>query len=174
MNQTAALPFHLVRSEDVIGGAEMSTTRETVQGLLLLDGDRLVVQWRLDRATERYGSVIRTDREVEPVRQTVIPLVSIASARVRHGWLGWLLGPALVLTAADLRAFEEVVGVGGLRLAHPARLTVRIRRGDLLAAREFAAELELAAAERAIRRAEGGGSLGDGEQTSETRNRLDP
>jgi hypothetical protein len=60
----------------------------------------------------------------------------------------WWDGDRLVLTAADLRAFEVVSGEAGLRLGHPAELVVKLRRRDRLAAEEFAAELALALAER--------------------------
>ena len=55
-----------------------------------------------------------------------------------------------MLRASDLRAFEEVAGEGGLRLDHPAELLLDLRRADLLPAEEFAAEVALAVAERAL------------------------
>ena len=65
----------------------------------------------------------------------------------------------LVLTAADLRAFEEVAGAAGLSLDHPAELALRLRGADLELGREFAGELELALAERALAAAEAKESL---------------
>jgi len=83
------------------------------------------------------------------VRELVVPLVGVAGAAVRRRW--WLpRNPQLVLRAADLRAFEEVAGEGGLKLDHPAELILGLRRSDLLVAEEFAAELTLAVAERAL------------------------
>lgn len=153
MAHSAALPFILKRSNDVIG-VEITSTRETVHGLLRLDGDRVYVQWRVARSTERVGWQIRTDREVEPVREAVIPLSAIAGATVRWQWR-WPPGPHLVLTAADLRAFEEVAGAAGLSLNHPAELALRLRGADRALGNEFAGELELALAERALAAAEG-------------------
>jgi hypothetical protein len=153
MSHSAALPFILRRSNDVIG-VEITSTRETVHGLLRLDGDRVYVQWRVARSTEHVGWQIRTDREVEPVREAVIPLSAIAGATVRWQWR-WPPGPYLVLTAADLRAFEEVAGAAGLSLNHPAELALRLRGADRALGNEFAGELELALAERAIAAAEG-------------------
>ena len=153
MSHSAALPFILRRSNDVIG-VEITSTRETVHGLLRLDGDRVYVQWRVARSTEHVGWQIRTDREVEPVREAVIPLHSIAGATVRWQWR-WPPGPYLVLTAADLRAFEEVAGAAGLSLNHPAELALRLRGADRALGNEFAGELELALAERALAAAEG-------------------
>jgi hypothetical protein len=60
-----------------------------------------------------------------------------------------------VLTAADLRAFEEVAGQAGLSLDHPAELALRLRSEDRAAGNEFVGELELALAERALAAAEG-------------------
>jgi hypothetical protein len=149
-HRKAALPFTLRRSHDVIGLSEMTTTTETVHGLLRLDGDRLVIQWRLARKTDRIGGEIRSDQELERVREVAIPLEGIAGATVqRRRWV-WLERPRLVLTAADLRAFEAVAGEGGLKLEHPAELVVRLRRGDRLAGEEFGAEVSLALAERML------------------------
>ena len=143
----SALPFTLKRSRDVLGAASMTTTTETVHGLLLLDGERLVIQWRLGRKTQHLGEEIRTDEEFEAVRQVVIPLEAVVGATVRRRWWQLLSGPRLVLRAADLQAFEEVTGEGGLRLAHPAELVLRLRRSDRLVAEEFSAEVVLAVAE---------------------------
>lgn len=153
MTHSAALPFILKRSHDVIG-VSITSTHETVHGLLRLDGDRVHVQWRVARETDHVGWQIRTDHEVEPVREAVIPLGAIAGAAVRWSWR-WPPGPCIVLTAADLRAFEEVAGAAGLSLDHPAELTLRLRRADRALGNEFAGELELALAGRALAAAEG-------------------
>lgn len=162
MSHSAALPFRFRRKQDVMGMMEITSTTETVDGLLRLDGERLVIQWRLTRATERVGMQIRTDRELEPVREVVIPLSALAGARVRRLWWRWPPGPHLVLTAADLRAFEEVAGEEGLGLDHPAELVLYLRRSDRLQGEEFAAELELAVAEHALRAADEAARLGSG------------
>jgi len=154
MTQPSALPFTLRRSDTSYGMEEFVTTTESVVGLLRLDDDRLVVQWRRSRSTQRMGTVMRTDRDVEHVREVVIPLAALAGATVRWIWWRWPPGLHLVLTAADLVAFEEIAGGGGLRLDHPAELVLRIRRTDGDAARMFAGELELAVADRALRDAE--------------------
>ena len=154
MPHSAALPFVLRRSSDVIGGLEITSTNETIHGLLRLDGDRLHVQWRVARSTDHVGKQIRTDKQVEPVREVVLPLSAVAGAAVRWRW-GWPPGRYLVLTATDLRAFEEVAGVAGLSLDHPAKLQLRLREDDRAAGNEFVGELELALAERALAAAEG-------------------
>jgi hypothetical protein len=157
MPHSAAIPFLLHRRHDVVGVA-ITTTRETVHGLLRLDGDRLYVQWRVARAIDHVGMTIRSDKQVEPVREVVIPLSAIAGAAVKWSWR-WPPGPYLVLTAADLRAFEEVAGTAGLSLDHPAELELRLRRSDRALGAEFAGELELALAERDLAAAEGNPSL---------------
>ena len=128
----------------------MSTTAETVHGLLRLEGDQLRIQWRVGRKTEHLGEEIRTDTEVEPVREIVVPLGGVAGAAVRRRRWDWLFGPRLILTAADLSAFEDLAGKGGLKLDHPAELVLRLRRADRLAAEEFGAELALAIAEHEV------------------------
>jgi hypothetical protein len=149
MPHSAAVPFVLRRSNDVVGALTITSTTETVHGLLRLDGDRLVVQWRVARSTDHVGMEIRTDRQVEPVREVVVPLNAVAGAAVRWRWW-WPPGPYLVLTAADLRAFEAVAGAAGLSLDHPAELALRLRGADRTLGAEFAAELELAIAAREL------------------------
>jgi len=173
MPHSAALPFVLRRSEDVVGGREITSTTETIHGLLRLDRDRLHIQWRLARATQRVGKEIRTDHELAPVREVVVPLRALASANVRWRWR-WPPDPYLVLTAADLRAFEEVAGEAGMSLDHPAELSLRLRRADRAAGAEFAAELELALAEHALRAAEGGEALERGAAADAERLPLPP
>ena len=153
MRRTAALPFTLRRSDEVLGVSSLTTTTETVHGLLRLDGDRVVIQWRSARKTERLGALeMRTDRELDDVREVVVPLSALAGASRRTSFWGRLRPPRFVLTAGDLRAFEDVAGEDGLGLDHPAELVVRIRRADALQADEFAAELALALAERQLER----------------------
>lgn len=153
----SAFPFTLRRKSDVVGW-EIISTRETVHGLLRLDADSLTLQWRVARTTERVGMEIRTDTEVEAVREVVLPIAALAGAQVRRLWR-WPPGRYLVLTAADLRALESVTGSDGLQLEHPAELALPVPRRALLAAREFAGELELALAERNLRAAERQGTL---------------
>lgn len=152
MPRSAALPFTLKRSQDVLGAGSITSTTETIHGLLRLDGDRVRIQWRLGRRTDRIGGEIRTDQEFEAVRDIVVPLEGVAGAVVRRRWWEVFRAPRLILTAADLQAFEEVAGEGGLRLEHPAELVVKLRRSDRMLAEEFAAELVLAVAERSLER----------------------
>jgi len=154
MSRSAALPFVLRRKQDTVGMTEITSMTETVHGLLRLEGDQLRIQWRRGRSTERVGSQIRTDWELEPVREVVVPLAALAAARVRWSWRRWPPGSRLVLTAADLQAFERVAGDGGLRLDHPAELELNVPRKQIAVAREFAAELELALSELALLAAE--------------------
>ena len=150
-----ALPFTLRRSDGVIRGKEITSTVETIHGLIHVDGDSLVLQWRVQRQTDRVGAEIRSERELEPVREATIPVASVSGAVVRSPW--WRLGRAgrLVLTATDLRAFEGLTGPGGLELAHPAQLIFEVRKEDTDAARELAMQVELAIGDHALRIAEG-------------------
>ena len=158
MHHSASLPFVIRRSQDVVGLVEITSTREELHGLLRLEGDRLQVQWRSSREISRVGLEIRTDRDLAPVRDVAIPLAGIAGAHVRRVWRGWRRRDVLVLTAADLRAFEELTGtaeVSGLVLEHPAELLLELRSVDGEAARAFASELSLALAEDMLRQLDG-------------------
>jgi len=147
MTLDISLPFEIRRSHDIVGSKEISSTTETVYGLLRLRADRLIIQWRLSRQTDRVGSEIRTDTTMEPVREVVVPLDRIAGAEIRRRRFLWWGRPRLVLRAADLRAFEQVTGEGGLSLTHPAELVLRLRRLDRLPGESFIADLALAVAE---------------------------
>ena len=142
-----AVPFFLKRSEDAFT-SNVTSTRERVHGLLRLEEDRLVVQWRRDRTTEHVGATeMSTDTTYEEVREVSLPLASVAGARVRRRWWAFWEGPRLVLRSADLRAFDTLAGAEGLRLGHPAELELRLRRKDALVAEEFSADLALAVAQ---------------------------
>lgn len=153
MKAGAALPFTIRRSEDVIARGRVTSTTETVHGLLRLDEEHLFIQWRILRQTDQVGDEIRSDQKLGDVKEVAIPLTGVAGAAVRRRWIGMWRRPVLVLTAADLRAFETVTGPGGLRLDHPAELVLRLRARDRLAAEEFAADLAVALAERSLREA---------------------
>jgi hypothetical protein len=153
MSRFATVPFILRRSKNSFAADSMTTTKETVHGLLHLEGDELTVQWRLARKTLELGSEAHnTDEEFEAVREAKIPIAALAGAIVRRPWWRFWAGPRVVLMATDLQALEAVTGKDGLRLAHPAKLELPVRRADALVAAEFAAELELAVAERALAR----------------------
>jgi hypothetical protein len=146
MRRSLALPFLLKRASDVYTGGSVTTTRETVHGLLRLGEHHLTIQWRVGRRTDHIGSEMRTDEEVEPVREITVPLARLSGATLQRRLLGRLVPPRLILTAADLAAFEGLAGAEGLGLAHPAELVLTLRRGDRLPAEEFSAELALALA----------------------------
>ncbi|MBT8405281.1 MAG: hypothetical protein KJP18_15565 [Gemmatimonadetes bacterium] len=153
----AALPFQLKRSEDEYTSRQMITRVEQVHGLLVLDGERLVVQWRRALSTQKLGSGMKTEREVDAVEEVVLPLSAVAGARVPDDlWSRWFR-PRVVLIAADLKAFDRFAGGEGLELEHPAELVLSIRRRDRLRAVEFAAELELAVAQMSADRPLGAG-----------------
>lgn len=126
--------------------SEITSTAETIHGLLLLEDDRITVQWRVHRATDRVGVEIRQEEEIGPVHEVEIPIDAVAKVAVRKRWWHWR--PRLVLTASDLRAFEPLAGQKALRSTHPGEIVLHLRRGDDLPAREFAAEIALASAQR--------------------------
>ena len=151
----ASVPFVLKRSSTLLGSDSYTTTRETAHGLLRLQPERLVVQWRTAVRTESIGSKSWTSKdEIEPAQEVAIPLGDVSSATVPRSRWGPIRAPRLVLTVADLVAFDQVAGRKGLRSKHPAKLVLRIKRADRLLAEEFAAELMLARA----RLAEGAGA----------------
>jgi len=152
MARIATLPFSLARKEDEYRTGSVTTTRETVHGVLHLEGDVLRISWRRAVRTDHYGTLdIRSDKEVEEVREVEVSLPALGRASLREPqWLKRFRSSRLILTAQDLRAFEPVTGPEGLGLDHPARLELRIAPRDRLEAAEFVAEFELALAERLL------------------------
>lgn len=153
MLHTAALPFVLRRTHDVVSGREVTSTREQLHGLLHLDGEKLVIQWRTTREISHVGREIRTDRELAPIREVAVPLSGLSGARVRRIWRHWRFVEVLVLTASDLRAFDVLTGdseVPGLVLEHPAEIVLEVRRSDRPLVREFVSELRLAISEQLL------------------------
>jgi hypothetical protein len=133
----------------------MTTTTETVHGLLRLEGDEVTVQWRRARKIQDLGgATMGTDEEFEEVREAKIPLAAMAGAVIQRPWWRFWSGPRIVLLASDLQTLEAVAGEHGLRQPDPAKLVLGVRRSDALIAAEFAAELELAVAEGALARSD--------------------
>lgn len=151
---TVTLPFVLERSSDEVAPGVYRSTTETARGLLRLEPDRLVIQWRTHRETAEMGSGCSQREEVEPVRELSIPVEQLDRAEFVHRrrWLGG--APRVILLANDLRAFDGVAGRDGLDLAHPSRLELPIARADAATGREFVAELAMAISERQLRLAE--------------------
>jgi hypothetical protein len=150
---TAALPFVLRREHGIINGSEITSTREHLHGLVYLNGEQLVIQWRTSREISRVGREIRTDREVTTVREVTLPLSALAGASVRRVWQRWWFGEVFVLTAADLKAFDALTEEGdlpGLMLEHPAEIVLEVRRTDRDQLREFVSKLRLAISENRL------------------------
>lgn len=76
----ATLPFTLHRSSDKFTSSSMTTTTETLHGLLRLEGEEVSVQWRLDREIDHLGGLnLYTDEEIEKVCEVTIPISPLAS-----------------------------------------------------------------------------------------------
>ena len=160
MHRSATLPFLIKRGSDAFSGVGMTATRETVHGLLSLEGQQLTIQWRAHRKTDHIGATeLRTDTEVDPVAEIVVPVALIAGASVKRDWWSWPFPLKLVLNARDLGAFEDMAGSDQLKLDHPAELILRLRRSDRLAGEEFCAELALAIAEGSLEAGRGAPEL---------------
>ena len=162
MPRLATLPFILRHRKESFTAVSMTTTTETVHGLLRLEGEELTVQWRRGRKIQDLGGTsMSSDEEFEAVREATIPLSAMSGAIVQRPW--WRLwSPRIVLFASDLRALDAVAGEHGLRQADPAKLVLGVRRSDALIAAEFAAELVLAVAERALARSDEKRRLSEG------------
>ena len=137
------------------------TTTETVHGQVSLEGDQLTLQWRLARKKTNWNSG-ETDEEFESVRDATIPLSAIEGVIIRRPWWRFWSGPRVVLVASDFRALEAVTREEGIRLAHPAKLVLAVRRADALVATEFAAELDISIAERGLARSNERRQLSEG------------
>jgi gamma-glutamyltranspeptidase/glutathione hydrolase len=146
----ATLPFELATEEQVIGHGSVTTTQHRRHGVLRLDGDALIVQWRVDRVTHRVGPEIRTDAASDGLRDVTVPLRLLGSARVRVRRRLFRQRHELVLVARDLTAWDRLAGEDGFAFAHPAELVLPVRAVDREVAEEFASELALAIADRQL------------------------
>lgn len=109
-----------------------------VRGVLATEADGLVLEYT---ATENYFGVKPT---VDTgIRTLEIPWREVQSLTYRRRY--WGLGPgALVLQTRSLRALD------GMPAAQGNELMVQVRRAGRLAARELAANVELALAEHRL------------------------
>lgn len=153
-SRIATLPFQLTTDHEVIGSGSITSTEERRHGVLRLEHDTLVVQWRVERAVQRIGPEIRTDVERAGMRDVPVPVRMLGDARVRTRGRWWWRKVELVLTARDLVAFDRLAGDDGFTFDHPAELVLPVRPSDVELANEFASELELAIAELALADAE--------------------
>ena len=155
MLHVPALPFTLRRSNGVISGKEITSTVETIHGLLRVDGDSLVLQWRVQRQTDRVGSrdpqrsrARSRARGHDPHRLRVRRRRPLAPVAFRPRPLS---GP-------DRGRSSRLRGIDRPRrprVAHPAQLVLDVRKQDNDAARELATQVELAIGDHALRIAEG-------------------
>ena len=155
----ATLPFELTSDHRVIANGSVTTTEERRHGVLRLERAILMVQWRVEREIQLVGPEIRTDVEREGMREVAVPVHMLGNARVRTRGRWWWRKWELVVTAGDLLAFDLLANDDGFTFDHPAELVLPVRSTDLDLAREFASELELAIAERALAEAEGAALL---------------
>lgn len=150
----ATLPFELTTDHQVIAGGTVTNTEERRHGVLRLESELLVVQWRVEREISRIGSEIRTDTERDGMREVAVPVRMLGDARVRYRGRWWWRRCEVVITARDLLAFDALADSDGFAFAHPAELVLPVRATDDALAREFASEMELAIAELALAAAE--------------------
>ena len=146
----ATLPFELATEEQVIGNGSVTTTQHRRHGVLRLEGDALVVQWRVDRVTHRVGPEIRTDAASDGLREVTVPVRLLGGARVRARRRLFRQRHDLLLVARDLTAWVGLAGQDGFVFDHPAELVLPVRAADREVAEEFASELALAIADRQL------------------------
>jgi hypothetical protein len=155
MNRTATLPFQLSTEHQVISGGSVTTTEERRNGVLRLENDAVVVQWRVEREIQRIGPEIRTDTELAGIREVTVPIRALGHARVQTRRRWWWRKWEIVLTARDLQAFDALAREDGFGFVHPSELILPLRKDAVEAARDFASEVELAIAEHALALAQG-------------------
>ena len=109
------LLYSLSRGHEVISGEGVVSTKETIHGLLRLEENHLAIQWRLAKTTDRVGDEIRSDREVEAVREVPIPSKDPAELVVR-------------LRRADRIAADEFAAELALAVAEGALKAARSNR----------------------------------------------
>ena len=109
----------------------------TVRGVLATEPDALVLEYTV---TENYWGVKPTVER--PIRTLPIPWSEIQSITYRKRLLGW--GGTLVLRTRSLRALDGVPNTRG------NEVSFAIARADRLEARDLAATVEMALADRRL------------------------
>jgi hypothetical protein len=122
----APLPFRIkLPTQDTV---EMTTVREvvtTVEGMLHLEGDHLVLEWAMTQTTQEVSVLgVKDESEVFDPEEAFIPLDWLASVALAGG----ILSPRLELRGRGLRVFEGIPGAKG------ATLPLHYARGDRMVA----------------------------------------
>jgi hypothetical protein len=126
-----SVPFANARWTDAYDGLV------TVRGVLATDPAGLVLEYT---STENYWGVKPTVNT--PIRTLTIPWTDVQSITFRKRLLGW--GGQLVLRTRSLRALDGVPNTQG------SQISLNVARGDRLAARDLAATVEMALADRRL------------------------
>ena len=103
-----------------------------VEGILALEPDALVMQYRVRDRAAAYDSGVQELR---------VPLSSVETVEVQRRWFG---APRLIIRVRDLAVLAAVPGARGGELA------IEVRRDDLATANDIASSIALNAAERQL------------------------
>lgn len=126
-----SVPFANARWTDAYDGLV------TIRGVLATEPAGLVLEYT---STENYWGVKPTVNT--PIRTLTIPWTDVQSLAFRTRLLGW--GGQLVLRTRSLRALDGVPNTQG------SQISLNVARGDRLAARDLAATVEMALADRRL------------------------
>ena len=136
MTYPAPLPFRIkIPGEESM---DLTTVREVstkVEGLLHLEGDRLLLEWAVTRSSEEVGlSGVKTETEEFEPEEAELPLEWLAGVTLAGG----ILFPRLVVRGRGLRVFDGIPGAKG------ARLELFYARSDRMAAVAMVPAIEAA------------------------------
>lgn len=124
----------------------MTTVREvvtTVEGMLHLEGDQLVLEWAMTRTTQEVSILgVKDESEAFDPEEAFVPLDWLASVALAGG----ILSPRLELRGRGLRVFEGIPGAKG------ATLPLHYARSDRMVAVALVRAIE---AERQVERLTG-------------------
>jgi len=122
----APLPFRIkLPTQDTV---DLTTVREvvtTVEGMLHLEGDQLVLEWAMTRTTQEVSVLgVKDESEAFDPEEAVLPLEWLVSVALEGG----ILSPRLELRGRGMRVFEGIPGAKG------ATLALHYSRGDRMVA----------------------------------------
>lgn len=136
-----------------LDGSTYTSLQERLDGLLVLKGADLCIEWRTVVDVQQYGLQSKTGQQVKPHQEIRIPLTEIADARIKRTWYKLPTGYAIVVLAQHLQAFaalSENHGLPGFVLQHPAEITLHLRRKDRELAFSFVSALRAAISEHRL------------------------
>lgn len=137
------------RADETFAMTELMSASRSIEGLLRMDGDDMVLQFRVHDYVLDVN--MKQEKDTSEAHEVRVPLASLAEAKLKGWWRG-----KLVLTSMDLTTFEALGCTDG-RVVLTVPRAAKPDAAELATALAFRiSDMELAGIDEDIRRLEGG------------------